>query len=169
MLLSGLTTHTAGTLARAADVNANNTAIANVINGNLQEDNFGTLAGVLTWAIVTNVLAQNISTSSTQGAISATGTGVLASSKSLLRLTSGAAQTSGDALAYFDLTSSSSSIPVLSGLRTVEILREAREPARLIVRRLLKLPPQVLHVRLLEVYLRTLLLQLRLKGLELEL
>jgi hypothetical protein len=105
-------TFVASTSIIASQMNANFTAITSVVNGALDQTNFGSLSGVLTWSISSNVLAQSVTSSSTAGVFSATATGVLAAGKSIYGFVSGANQTTGDAGASFQFTSASSTIPV---------------------------------------------------------
>lgn len=114
MLLSGLNSFTPSTTILSAAVNANFTAITAWANGNISNDNIGTLDGALSWTISGNHLALSIGSASTAGVYLASLTGVLASTKSAFDLQSAAAQTAGRALAYFALSNPSSSIPVLS-------------------------------------------------------
>src|ERR1700738_2167158 len=88
-------TFSAGTTAIASQVNANFVAISNVVNGNLDQTNLGTFSGAVNWTIVSNVLAQSVSSSSTTGLVSLSATGVFAGGVSGLSLTSSANQTKG--------------------------------------------------------------------------
>jgi hypothetical protein len=92
-------------------MNANFAAVASKVNGNILQDSFGTFTGVVTWSISSNVLAQSVSSSSTEGVVSISATGVLGSGKSGIKLTSAAAQTTGDAGLYVYFSSASTTIP----------------------------------------------------------
>lgn len=87
------------------------TEITNWANGSITQTNFGTMTGVVTWSIATNVLACNITNTGTEGSITAAHNGVLAAGKSAAKITSTAAQTTGDAMLYIDTTHASSTIP----------------------------------------------------------
>jgi hypothetical protein len=102
---------TSNTSILSAQVNANFAAVASKINGNILQDSFGTFTGAVSWSISSNVLAQSVSSSSTEGVVSISATGVLGSGKSGIKLTSAAAQTTGDAGLYVYFSSASSSIP----------------------------------------------------------
>lgn len=104
---------TANTTILSASVNANFTAISNWANGSVTNINFGTMDGVVTWSVTSNVLAQNISSTSTAGVITISSTGVLAAGKSILEVSSNAAQTTGDAGVKVVLLNASSSVPAL--------------------------------------------------------
>jgi hypothetical protein len=109
--LSTTYTFSAGNLIKSAEVNQNFTDIVSWGNGNIQQDNIGTLSGTITWAVTSNTLAQSISNSGTQGSISLTYTGVLAASKAPLRISNSTAQTAGDAAVFYgESTNVSSSI-----------------------------------------------------------
>lgn len=101
----------AGTTILSSAVNANFTAISNIINGNIDNTNFGTFSGVVTWSIAANVLGISMSNSGTEGSASFTHSGVLGSGKATLKVASAAAQVSGDALVKASLSNASSSIP----------------------------------------------------------
>lgn len=112
MQLSIPNTFTGSTLIKSADMNTNFAAIVTVLNGNVATDNFATFTGAVTWNVVSNVLCQSISTNSNLGALSISSTGALTSARSLLYLSSTAAQTAGDAGLHVDFSSTSSTIPV---------------------------------------------------------
>lgn len=99
--LSTTYTFSAGNLIKSAEVNQNYTDIVSWGNGNIQQDNLGTMSGTITWAITSNTLAQSISNSGTQGSIAMTYTGVLAASKAPLRISNSTAQTAGDAAVFY--------------------------------------------------------------------
>ena len=105
-------TFSAGTTIIASQMNANFSAVTDQVNGSLDQTNFGSMTGAITWAITSNVLAQSISSNSTEGLVSMDSTGVLASAKSGLKVSSSAAQTTGDGLIYAEFSSASSSIPL---------------------------------------------------------
>lgn len=113
-LLSVPNTFVSGQVILSAAMNANfATVVSWAVNG-IQEDNIGTLGGAIEWAIATDVFGIDIATSSTVGGVSVVGTGVFASTKSLARFASATAQTTGNGLIDAELTSSSSTIPVVN-------------------------------------------------------
>jgi microcystin-dependent protein len=84
---------TAGTKAKASEVNANFTETFNVFDGGIDEDNFATLEGVVTWVVTGAEEAINISHSGTRSAIKITHSGIPAAGEAAFRvdsLTSGA-------------------------------------------------------------------------------
>lgn len=113
MLLSIPNSFTSNTTILSASVNTNFSTIASWANGNIQQDNFGTFSGALNWTITGNNLALSIASASTTGMIVGALTGILASTKSALDLSSAAAQSTGRALAYLNLSNAASTIPAL--------------------------------------------------------
>jgi hypothetical protein len=113
MLLPALNTFTPSTTILSSSVNANFAAIVAWANGNIGTANLETLTDKITWAISSNVVALDISSTSTAGVYVASLTGVLAATKSAFDLQSNAAQTAGRALAYLNLSNASSTIPGL--------------------------------------------------------
>lgn len=111
--LSVPNTFVAATTILSAAVNANFAAIVAWADGEVGEDNLDILTGTVEWNITTAVNALTITSSSTGGIISVTGTGVLASGNTALGITSSVAQTAGTALARLNLSHASSTIPVL--------------------------------------------------------
>jgi hypothetical protein len=103
----------ASTTILSAQVNANFSAIVAWANGNIGSDNIGTLTGALAWTVASNALCLSGSNSGNQGVASFSQTGVLDASRSILKLTSSAAQTTGDAGIDVQFTNASSTIPVL--------------------------------------------------------
>jgi hypothetical protein len=103
----------ASTTILSAQVNANFSAIVAWANGNIGSDNIGTLTGALAWTVASNALCLSGSNSGNQGVASFSQTGVLDASRSILKLTSSAAQTTGDAGMDVQFTNASSTIPVL--------------------------------------------------------
>lgn len=71
-------------------------------NGNIDQSNFDTLTGTVSWLNAT-----------TGASISVSQTGVLASATSAVKVTSSTAQTDGDALVFFRLSAALSTIPLL--------------------------------------------------------
>jgi hypothetical protein len=103
----------ASTTILSAQVNANFSAIVAWANGNIGSDNIGTLTSALAWTVASNALCLSGSNSGNQGVASFSQTGVLDASRSILKLTSSAAQTTGDAGIDVQFTNASSTIPVL--------------------------------------------------------
>jgi hypothetical protein len=101
----------AAALIRASEHNANWAGFISWASGNIQQDNFGTMAGAINWSISANVLAQSITNTGTEGSVSIAHNGVLAAGKRGLSLASTVAQTLGDALLYLSMSHASSSIP----------------------------------------------------------
>lgn len=110
--LSLTNTFIAGTLAKASEVNQNNTDIINWSSGNIQNDNLGTMSGAISWSITTGVKAISIANSGNDGSVSITQSASLNPNKSDFRLENTAAQTAGNASMYLLMTSSSSTIPL---------------------------------------------------------
>lgn len=96
----------------ASEWNANFTAITNW-STTISNDNLTTMTGAVTWSVSSNSLALSIANSGTEGSISVNHSGVLASAKAAFKVSSAAAQTTGDALAYLTQTNASSTIPTL--------------------------------------------------------
>jgi microcystin-dependent protein len=113
MLLAGLNSFTPSTTILSASVNANFSAVVAWANGNIADDNFDTFTGVLNWTISGNDLAVNIGSASTTGVYVASLTGILAATKSAFDLQSAAAQTTGRAFSYLNLSNASSTIPAM--------------------------------------------------------
>lgn len=108
------TTFAAGNLIKSAEVNQNFTDVVSWGNGNIQQDNFGTLSGQVTWTITANLLAQQISNAGTQGSVNMTYTGALAASKAPLMISNSTAQSSGNAAGlYLESTHASTTIPAV--------------------------------------------------------
>jgi fibronectin-binding autotransporter adhesin len=103
----------ASTTILSAQVNANFSAIAAWANGNIGSDNIGTLTGALAFTVASNALCLSGTNSGNQGIASFSQTGVLDSSRSILKLTSSAAQTTGDAGIDVQFTNASSTIPLV--------------------------------------------------------
>lgn len=111
--LSVTHSYIAGTLAKASEVNTNFTDIINWSAGNIQNDNIGTLSGVISWSISTGVQAISVANSGNQGSMTLTQSVAMNASKSGIKMSHTAAETSGDAGLFIDFTSASSSIPLL--------------------------------------------------------
>lgn len=109
-VLSVTNTYIAGTLAKASEVNQNFTDIINWASGQIQNDNLGTMSGVITWSIATGVKAINISNSGNDGSILVTQNVALNPSRSSIRVNNTAAQTAGDPDVYITMTSASSTV-----------------------------------------------------------
>ncbi len=110
--LSVPNTFAAGNTILSAGVNANFAAVVAWAAGNIDNTNFGTMSGVITWTVTTNVLAQNIANSGTAGSIVISHTGVLAAAKSILDISSSSAQTTGTAGFALTFSSAASTIPL---------------------------------------------------------
>jgi hypothetical protein len=82
-------------------------------NGNIGQDNFATLTGAVNWSVSSNVFAINISNSGTEGSLTISQSGVLASTKSALKVASASNQTSGAGLVDAALSASGATIPVI--------------------------------------------------------
>lgn len=82
-------------------------------NGNIGQDNFATLTGAVNWSVSSNVFAINISNSGTEGSLTISQSGVLASGKSALKIASASNQTSGAGLVDVALSASGATIPVV--------------------------------------------------------
>lgn len=109
--LSVTNSFVAGTLAEASEVNTNFQDIITWSQGNIQEDNLGTFSGLLSWNISTGVGAIAVSNSGDQGSIVLTQSAALNPNRAGLKLEHTAAEVSGDAAAFVDLSNASSSIP----------------------------------------------------------
>lgn len=107
-------THTfsAGTSAKASEVNTNFSDLVSTMNA-LDQVNLATLTGTVTWSVTTSNLCASMSSSGDQGVLSLTQTGILAASKSALKMSDTAAQTTGDATVFIESTNALSSAPAL--------------------------------------------------------
>lgn len=101
----------ASTTIVAAQVNANFAAVQTVVNGGLDETNFRTLHGAVTWSITSNVSALTVASSGTAALATFSATGIWGAGVSGFQVTSNAAQTTGTAAFEVDLTNASSTIP----------------------------------------------------------
>ena len=107
----------AGTPAAASQVNANNAALRDFFDGNLNEENFDTLGGTLNWAISGSIQALTILNTSTgaDSALSGTFAGTLASGKSMLKLSTSAAQLDASNVSglFIESTNASADAPLI--------------------------------------------------------
>jgi microcystin-dependent protein len=112
--LSITNTYVAGNLIKSSEHNQNFTDVVSWANGNIQQDNLGTLSGQVTWIVTSNSLAQNISNAGTQGSVNMTYTGSMAAGKSVIRLSNSTAQTLADAACiYAESTNPSTTTPAV--------------------------------------------------------
>lgn len=110
--LSVTNTFISGTLAKSSEVNQNFIDLINWSSGQIQNDNFGTMTGQITWAITTGVKAISITNSGNEGSVLITQSASLNPNKSSFRLIDNAAQTLGDADMYLNMASLSSTVPI---------------------------------------------------------
>lgn len=106
-------TYVAGTLAKASEVNSNFSDIVTWSQGNIQNDNIGTLSGLVSWSISTGVAAISVTNSGSEGSVYITQSANLSSSKAVFRLTNTAAATSGDGGLHVNFSNASATIPAL--------------------------------------------------------
>ena len=116
-------------------MNQNFTDLVNWSSGQIQNDNFGTFNGPLTWSISTGVKAISIANSGNEGSVSITQSIALNPLKSSLSIVDNATQTSGLAEVYLSMTSISSTIPLVKadygGVQVFAIKKDRLEfPAR---------------------------------------
>jgi len=102
----------AGTSAKASEVNTNYSDLIATMNA-LDQVNLATLTGPVTWNVTTSDLCASMSSSGDAGVLTITQTGVLAATKSALKISDTGAQTLGDASLFIDVTSASSDYPAL--------------------------------------------------------
>lgn len=107
------TTLTGGTTAKASDVMGDLQALATVVNGQLDQTNFQTLYGALSWAITSNSNALSINDAGNIETISITKTAGVVAGHSVVLISVTGAQTLGNAGLEVDFTSASSTISVL--------------------------------------------------------
>ncbi len=98
----------------ASEVNQNFSDIVVWANGNITNSSFGTMLGEIEWSISSNVLAIDITNSGTEGSISATQSGILASGKSVVKIVASGSQTAGAAALDVSLSGVGATIPVAS-------------------------------------------------------
>lgn len=102
----------AGTSAKASEVNTNFSDLISTMNA-LDQVNLTTLTGTVTWAVTTSDLAASMSSSGDAGVLLISQTGVLASTKSAVKISDTAAQTTGDASLFLDVTNAATAKPAL--------------------------------------------------------
>ncbi len=138
--LSLTNTFIAGTLAKASEVNQNFTDLINWSSGNIQNDNLGLMNGTISWSIATGVKAISIANSGNEGSIGITQSVGLNPNKATIRIIDNAAQTAGDAEIYVNMSSLSSTIPILkldyAGLQVLSVKNSRLEfPVRTLAQR----------------------------------
>lgn len=112
--LSVSNTFVANTTIFSAEVNQNFSDIISWANGNIANDNFGTMTGEISWSISSNVFAIDIANAGTEGSINIAQSGVLASGKSALKVAASGTQNAGAALVDFSF-SGAATIPLIKG------------------------------------------------------
>lgn len=105
-------TFSVGGVIRAGEHNANMNAILSW-STQISNDNITTLTGVVTWSTTTNVLCISSTNTGTEGSVTFAHNGTLASGKSLMKLTSNAAQAAGTAGLEINMSNVASNIPAL--------------------------------------------------------
>lgn len=100
-----------GTLAKASEVNQNFTDVINLINGNIQNDNLGTMSGEVTWNITTSLKAIEITNAGGETSIEVTQSAAPDPNKAIVLIDDNSSPSSNTLAFQVDSTSRGAAMP----------------------------------------------------------